>query len=126
MAGPIQSALGQALASVGSVASIGKKLYEKNEGQAPEEKSVEEVKETESKGKNEIVAKTLKMAQDKKIESPRKYMFDESGELLANYGEVASVMASQSLFNQLQSRARQRSALEQRKAMLAKRKIGSK
>ena len=129
MAGPIQSAIGQMLGSALGLVGASRKAYEKNERQAPEE----EGDQKSEKGKNEkpldqnqIISKTLKAAQDGKIESPKKYIFDEKGELLANYSEVASVMASQNLANHLEAKARQKAKFDERKAAIVKRTGGNK
>ena len=115
MAGPIQSAIGQALGAIGGAAALGKKLYEENEGQALKEERAEEEKKAKTESKDQTVKKALQKAQDFRIESPKKYLFDEGGNLIANYSELASVMASQSLANELQARSRQKAAFERRK-----------
>lgn len=121
MAGPIQSAIGSLLGSVGAAAALGKKLYD--EGQAPKEKG--DQKEQKAKAEkpmdqNKVIAKTLKMAQDKKLESPKNYIFDEKGSLLANYSEVASILARQRLSNAIEARKQVRHRFNRKQEALRK------
>jgi hypothetical protein len=127
MAGPIQSAIGQMLGSALGLVGASRKTYEENERQAAKKErdaQKEAAKNKNASSPDQVVAKTLKAAQDKKIESPKKYVFDENGQLLANYSEVASVMASQSLANALDAKARQKAKFDERKAAIAKRTAG--
>ena len=119
MAGPIQSAIGSLLGSVGAAAALGKKLYD--EGQAPQkegDQKEQKAKAEKPMDQNKVIAKTLKMAQDKKLESPKNYIFDEKGSLLANYSEVASVLARQRKGNLLEARKQARARYERRLAEL--------
>ena len=127
MAGPIQSAIGQMLGSALGLVGASRKTYEENERQAAKKERAaqkEAAKNKNASSPDQVVAKTLKTAQDKKIEYPKKYVFDENGQLLANYSEVASVMASQSLANALDAKARQKAKFDERKAAITKRTAG--
>ena len=118
--GLIQTAIGQALGAVGGAALVAKKLNEEDERQAAKEKAAKEKK-------SKLAAKTIKTAQDKKIDSPKQlYFADGSAEPLGSSNEVATVLATHSLQNATESKKRSRDKVRERKQMLMKRKLVSK
>lgn len=124
MAGIIQTALGQALGSVGAAALLGKQLYE---GQAAEEKGIEGAKkEKTEESSKKTVAEALKNAQKSKIDSPKQLYFAEDGTPLATSNELASALSTQSLHNSLSAKKRARDKVRARKQMLMKRKLAQK
>ena len=118
--GPIQTALGQALGSVGAAALVGKKQYER---QIAEEKrdAKEEAREAEKAAKadekaKKEAAKALKAAQKNKIDSPKQvYFLEGEEEPLATSSEIAIVLSTQSLHNALSAKARTKSSIEARR-----------
>ena len=123
MAGPIQTAIGQALGATAAIAAVGKKLNE-DERQAAEEKPAEE---TEKKAKAATMAKAIKTAQDKKIDSPKQLFFwGQDTEPLATSNEMASVISSVALQNATASKQRARDKVRERKQALAKRKLAAR
>ena len=119
--GPIQTAISKAMGAVGGAAVLGAKLNEKNEGQAAKEATTQ----TEEKDKKkDVIAKTVKTAQDKKIASPKQvYFWGDSEEPLGTSSEVAYVLSNVSLHNATSSKRRARNKVRERKAMLMKRKL---
>lgn len=123
--GLIQTAIGQALGSIAGVAALGKKLNEKNEGQANQK--AEEQKEAEAvaleadlrnQGASEVAAKAYRLAQERGLASPERIIYDESGKPLATYGEMAKILARQSLENSFSGRLKGKKAVEERKKLL--------
>lgn len=125
MAGLIQTAIGQALASVAGAAAIGKKAYEKHEGQVREEKAEEkEAKavaleaDLRNQGASDIAAKAYRLAQERGMASPERIIFDESGKPLATYSEMAEILAKQGQSNSYSGRLKGKNAVEERKKLL--------
>ena len=125
MAGLIQTAIGQALASVAGAAAIGKKAYEKHEGQVEQEAA--ETKEAEAvaleadlrnQGASDIAAKAYRLAQERGMASPERIIFDESGKPLATYSEMAEILAKQGQSNSYSGRLKGKNAVEERKKLL--------
>lgn len=117
--GPIQTLIGKALAVSGGAIAFGKKSNEnENEGQTPEEQ--------EKEAQSSLAAKTVKTAQDKKIDSPKSvYFWGNTEEALGTSSEVASVLATQSLHNAATSKTRARDKVRARKQELIRRKVAS-
>lgn len=115
MAGPIQTALGHLLGSLGGLAIVGKKaIDEKDERQALEAK-----KEKED-ANQEAIAKALKQASDSKIVDP--IYFWKNEEPLATSDEMAALAAKQSLFNYNRSKARTAKYIASRRELLRQKK----
>lgn len=122
MAGPIQTAIGHALGATAAIAAVGKKLNE-DERQAAEEKPAEE---SEKKAKADSMAKALKTAQEKKLDSPKQMFFwGQDAEPLATSNELASVISSVALHNATSAKQRARDKVRERKQALARRKLAS-
>lgn len=126
MAGPIQTAIGQALGAVAAVSAVGKNLNE-NEKQTAKKQTAEaakakeaEAKAGQSKAISEI-AETLKSMQQKGFASPLEVIFNQGGEPLATSSEAASVVATQSLNNIMESKKRSKSLHDQRRKYLIER-----
>lgn len=122
--GPIQTAIGQAMSAIGGAAVLGKKMQEnaeKTEGQAANKATTAE--NEKAKGPSPV-AKAIKTAQDKKLDSPRQiYFWGQDPEPLATSSELASVLANTSLQNATSSKSRARNKVRERKQALMKRKL---
>lgn len=123
--GLIQTAIGQALASLTGAAAIGKKAYEKHEGQVgkkeAEEKEAEAVAleaDLQVQGASEVAAKAYRLAQERGMVSPERIIFDESGKPLATYSEMAEILAKQGQMNSYSGRLKGKRAVEERKKLL--------
>ena len=123
--GLIQTAIGQALASLAGAAAIGRKAYEKHEGQIKQEEA--EQKEAEAvaleadlrkEGASEIAAKAYRLAQERGMASPERIIFDESGKPLATYSEMAEILAKQGQNNSYSGKLKGKKAVEERKKLL--------
>lgn len=120
--GPIQTAIGRALGAGAAIAAIGKKLNE-DEGQVAEKKPDEE---SEKKAKASAMAKALKTAQEKKIDSPKQLFFwGEDSEPLATSNEMASAISTVALHNAVSSKTRARDKVRLRRQKLAARKLAA-
>ena len=109
MAGPIQTAISQALGSLAGAVIAGKKTYEKNERQ---------IEQKEAEQETSKAAEAYKTAQQKGLTSPEDIIFDKKGQALATYEELASIMAKQSMSNFSDSRKRSKESIQARRDFL--------
>ena len=126
--GLIQTAIGQLLGSAAAAAGVGKKLYAKNEGQTDKEAPKEEQPQEErpNRGSNFDAAKAYKLAQQKGLTQPQRIIFDEIGNPVATYGELARLLGKQTLSDHLDSKARTKNAVKERMKKIQQRKLQSR
>ena len=136
MAGPIQTALGQALGAFAGAAALGKKLAndekQADERQIKQEKKAAQIEAEESKeaaavateadlinlGASEEAAKAFRLAQERGTGKPDRILFDEKGKAIATYNEVASLLSKQSLENSYSARLRSKNSMKIRRQLL--------
>lgn len=114
MAGPIQTALGQALASIGGAALVGKGVADETAKRQAEEKQEQEAAEAEAR--KQAMAKSLSQAVSYKIIEPMYFWKGE--EPLATSNEMATLAADTSLMNFKSARDRTRKGIKARMANL--------
>lgn len=119
--GPIQTAIGQLMGVVGASAVAAKKMQNENERQTAKEAGAEKA---EDQARAAALNKALKIAQEKKIDSPKQvYFWGDSENAIGTSNEIASVLSTQSLSNATASKRRARDKVRERKQMLEKRKL---
>ena len=123
MAGPIQKAMSE-LVSTGAVAAgISSKINE-NERQALKQEGAKADKAPEE---DKTVAKAIKTAQQKKIDSPQTvYFWGNSEEAVGTSDQIASVLSMQATHNATSSKRRAREIVRERKKKLIARKLERK
>lgn len=161
MAGPIQTAIGQALGTVAGVAALGKKFSDDErqaaekeaDKAAKEEKAAQAVEKAAAKekaaedkriadekaakkaekeeasavateadlialGASPEAAEAYRIAQQRGITAPNRMIFDTSGQPLATYSEMATILADESLSDLYSSRLRTKNAVKTRRELL--------
>lgn len=114
MAGPIQTALGQALGAIGASALVGKGVADEAAKRQAEEKQEQEAAEAEAR--KQAMAKSLSQAVSYKIIEPMYFWKGE--EPLATSNEMATLAADTSLMNFKSARDRTRKGIKARFAHL--------
>ena len=123
--GPIQTAIGQAMGAIGGAAVLGKKMQEDAEKAERQAAKKATTKENEKAKGPSPMAKAIKTAQDKKLDSPKQvYFWGQDPEPLATSSELASVLANTSLQNATAAKGRAREKVRARRQALMKRKLG--
>lgn len=135
MAGPIQTSLNKLIGLVSGGIAASKKLSE-DEGQirtAEEQEAVAKAtKVAEKKAKSgeerekEALTSAYRTAQKKGLAKIQNLIFDESGEAVATYNEMASLLSRQALSNHLESRKATKRNIEERRSYLQQRKGGKR
>ena len=130
--GPIQTSLNKLTSIIAGMAAGGKKLYGDEEQAAVAEKQAAEAearaatekkaKVSEEKGKSNLLTNAYRVAQKKGIARPQSIIFDDnSGEAVATYEEMATLLSAHSLSNALDSKKITRDAIKARKVYLSQR-----
>lgn len=141
--GPIQTAINQLIGTTAAAVGAGKKFVE-NERQASAEAdkaaAAERAAEKEKKeqlaaekkeasavateadlmslGASKIEAKAYRLAQERGLANPKRVVYDEKGEAIATYEEMAQLLADQSLSGTLSSRLKGKQAVKTRRQLL--------
>lgn len=137
MAGPIQTAISQALTAASVGVGVGSKINEdarqvSQNRQAAENEAKEQAradyKEARSvafeadlrgrEGVSAVSAKAYRLAKERGLSQDNRILYDEKGEPVATYGEMAKILADTSLSDTLSSKINGRDAVKVRKQML--------
>lgn len=130
--GPIQTSMNKLVSIIAGMAAGGKKLYENEEQAATAEKqaaaaqeqaaTAEKAKTGEEKGKANPLTDAYRLAQKKGIARPQSIIFDDnSGEAVATYEEMATLLSNHSLSNALDSKKITRDSMKARMVYLSQR-----
>lgn len=143
MAGPIQTAIGQALGAAAAAGVVAKKLsYDERQASQAKEKEEKAEAEAQRMAKEQIraedkeasavaleadlinmgaspeAAKAYRLAQERGLGKPQRLLFDESGKPLATYEEVATILSMQAKETSLSARLRGKDKVKARREML--------
>lgn len=127
--GPFQTAVNQLLGmTAGAVAGVKKIVKDERQDRQEQDQAAKKIQENGIQAfkaeeerdveADKIAAKAYRQAQDRGLASPNRIMFDENGNPLATYDELAQIMADSSLSQNLSSSARSVEAVKHRKEML--------
>lgn len=131
--GPIQTALNKLTGIISGGIIAGRKLYERQAGtsqdqeaEAEEQKiNAEKAASGEEKAK-ETLNSAYKTAQKKGLARIQNLIFDDSGEAIASYNEMASLLSNQALSSTLDSKKATRAKIKARKLYLEEIEGGKK
>ena len=127
MAGPIQTSFNKLIGLASGAIAASKKMID-DEGQtisAEEQAKIErskalaakKAKRAEDKEKSSLVS-IYRTAERKGLAKIQNLIFDDSGEAVATYNEIASLLSDQALSSHLESRKNTRSKIKARKIYL--------